>query len=277
MDSALTSTDQPQAVKPSILLIHGMWGTAHVWAKLRPLFESAGYTVISPNLRHHQLGIQHDPNLLGRTSLNTYLSDLSELVVAMNEPPVVIGHSMGGLLAQMLAAQNLTRAIGLLAPAPPSGPILKNPAIFHAFLKTMDYWGFWRKGFCLKEEDARKLLYSHLPPDEADLEFQKMVPDSGRAATEVAFWYFDPNSTTEIPPETVNCPVAMVAGTEDHLFSIEIARKIARRYPNIRYWEKPGAGHWLVGESGVEQIAEFFLKWLDEILIPQTAKPNGSH
>jgi pimeloyl-ACP methyl ester carboxylesterase len=105
-----------------IVMIHGMWGGAWCFDNFKHFFEEKGYQCFTPILRHHNVDPKDIPNPgLGRTSLLDYAQDLEEYIHKLDDKPIIIGHSMGGLLAQILGSRELGKAIVLLTPAPPSG------------------------------------------------------------------------------------------------------------------------------------------------------------
>ena len=92
----------------TLVMIHGMWGTHASWDHYRQFMEARGYHCVIPDLRHHGVSPQDPPPPgLGDTGLEDYADDLEDLIRSMPEPPVIIGHSMGGLLAQLLAEASL--------------------------------------------------------------------------------------------------------------------------------------------------------------------------
>ncbi len=106
--------------RPQLVMIHGAFCGPWVFDKFRKPFEAAGYTVHAPVLRFHDKGA-NPPSALATTSLLDYANDLEKLIAGLSETPIVLGHSLGGLLAQMLAARGKARALVLLAPSAPWG------------------------------------------------------------------------------------------------------------------------------------------------------------
>ena len=106
--------------RPPIVMIHGAFCGPWSFERFAESFTAAGYKVHAPVLRHHDCG-REPPARLGRVSLTDYADDLVKLIDGLDETPVLVGHSMGGLLAQMLAARGKARAIALLAPSAPWG------------------------------------------------------------------------------------------------------------------------------------------------------------
>src|SRR5476649_2665109 len=97
-------------VKPPVVMIHGAFAGPWVWEGFAAKFHDAGYKTHAPCLRHHE-GDKKPPASLGQTSLADYAGDLEEFLESLEAPPIVVGHSMGGLLAQMLAARCDVRAL----------------------------------------------------------------------------------------------------------------------------------------------------------------------
>ena len=89
--------------RPPVMMIHGGFCGPWSFDGFARKFEAAGYKVQCPALRFHDLA--EPPQALGTTSLTDYVADLEELLDALDRPPILVGHSLGGLLAQMLAAR----------------------------------------------------------------------------------------------------------------------------------------------------------------------------
>ena len=88
----------------TILMIHGMFGGSWCWDNYRKLFEDKGYHCISPTLRFHDVDPDELPNpQLGTTSLLDYAGDIEKEIKKLDSLPVLMGHSMGGLIDRVLA------------------------------------------------------------------------------------------------------------------------------------------------------------------------------
>ncbi|WP_231588554.1 alpha/beta hydrolase [Mycobacterium nebraskense] len=111
-----------------VVLIHGNWSRGEQLAAVRAAFHERGYTAHTPTLRHHELPIHEGAMKIASLSLRDYVDDLLAFVNSLESPPLLVGHSMGGLLAQLVAAR--TRHIGLVAacPAPAAGIAGSTPA-----------------------------------------------------------------------------------------------------------------------------------------------------
>ncbi|ORA31984.1 esterase/lipase family protein [Mycobacterium aquaticum] len=102
-----------------VVLIHGTWGRGDSWAPARAAFEGRGYTVHTPTLRHHELPLEDGADKVAAVSMRDYTDDLVSLVDSLDSPPLLVGLSLGGLLAQLVAAR--ARHAGVVAACPLAG------------------------------------------------------------------------------------------------------------------------------------------------------------
>jgi pimeloyl-ACP methyl ester carboxylesterase len=251
-------------MRPAVVMIHGMWAGGWTWEGWAPIFEEKGYHCLTPTLRHHDVPPHEPPKELGSTSLLDYAGDLERMIAGLSEPPVLMGHSMGGLLAQMLGARCQTRALVLLDPVPPRGFNMLYPANLRLFRSTVLSWNFCRKPTRPLFADAVASILGHLPGDEQKTVYERMVHESGRVAYETGLWFLDPHRANRVDASRITCPVLVVAGAEDPTLPAAKMRKLARRYePHSTYWEMPGRGHLTVWEPGWRELAAGVADWLD--------------
>jgi pimeloyl-ACP methyl ester carboxylesterase len=249
----------------NIMMIHGMWAGGWVWNNYLQLFSKMDCTCLTPTLRHHQVAPLQPPAELGYVSLLDYVKDLQDEIEKLDQLPILIGHSMGGILAQMLAARGLAKAMVLLSPAPPQGINVISYASLRMFRETLKHWGFWRKPTRPKFQDAAAVLLKRLPQDEQRRTYEQLVHESGRAACEIGFWFLDMHHAKYVDASQITCPVLLIIGSEDRIHPPAVMRKVALRYkPYSTYHEFPDYGHWLIEEPGWQKIAEYIVKWLQE-------------
>jgi pimeloyl-ACP methyl ester carboxylesterase len=260
-------------VSETIFMVHGMFCAPWVWDNFRTFFEAQGYRCITPTLRFHDMDTQAAPDpRLGTTSLLDYAQDLEAEIRELATQPIVMGHSMGGLLAQILGSRGLGRALVLLNPAPPYGNrVFLNPAVLRGFWSALTTWGFWKRPARQTFAEAVYLLLHLMPAHEQRETYDKFVYESGRAACELAFWFADPKEAAQVVPSKVDCPVLVVAGTKDRIVSPSISRWVAARYEAVAtYREFENHAHWVVAEPGWRDVAEYVAGWLTQV-VPETA------
>jgi len=248
----------------TIFMIHGMWGGAWYWADYRQVFEEAGYRCIATTLPYHDMDPKGVPDSrLGTTSLLDYAAFLEQEISRLGEPPIIVGHSMGGLLAQMLSARGLAKAIVLLTPAAPAGILAITPSVIKSFWSMQTTWGFWRKPM---RQTFAEAAYSmlNLFPEKAQKEvYEKFVYESGRAAFEIGYWLFDSKGASRVDASLVTCPVLVIGGTQDRITPVSVVRQVAKKYKAVStYKEFENHAHWIMGEPGWREVAEYILSWL---------------
>jgi pimeloyl-ACP methyl ester carboxylesterase len=252
----------------TIVMIHGMWGTGSYWENFKGFFESKGYRCVVPALRFHDM----DPNgvpdpRLGTTSLLDYVEDLEKLIRELHVAPILMGHSMGGLLAQILGSRGQAKALVLLTPASPHGIIALKPSVIKSFWSGLTRWGFWRKPFRQTFAEAAYSMLDLMPSESRKSIYDKFVYESGRAAFEIGFWLFDSKGAARVDESKVTCPVLIIGGEEDRITPVSVIRKVAEKYKEVStYKEFSGHAHWVIGEPGWEHIAEYIEEWLLQVL-----------
>ncbi len=253
-------------MKKTILFIHGMWGGDWYFEPFGAYFHERGYNCETTNLRYHKISPDEDPpDGLGNTSILDYVSDLERLIGTFDEKPVVIGHSMGGLLTQKLAAKGLAEAAVLLCPASPAGIMAMRPSVIKSFRSTLLRWKFWSRPHRPTFEEAVYSMLHLLPPEQQKETYERFVYESGRAAWEIGMWWMDKKRATAVDEREINVPLLVIGSSEDRITPVSVVRKVAKKYgEKATYKEFPGHAHWIMQEPGWEEVAGYIYNWLIE-------------
>ena len=251
-------------MKAPVVMIHGAFCGPWSLAGLQQKFEAAGYPVTAPTLRFHDEN--PPPAALGTTGLADYAADLEDEILALGAPPILVGHSMGGLLALQLASRIKTAALILLAPSPPWGvppTTLFEIGAAQAMHLRPGYWN-------MVLEPSRDVALAHsldkLPRHMRDDVFGRFVPESGRATFEIMSWGLDLNRASEVDADQVSAPLLFLTGSEDRINPPSTVERIAALYKErARHEVLEGMGHWLIGEPGWERLATRSLEWLTQL------------
>jgi pimeloyl-ACP methyl ester carboxylesterase len=256
-------------------MIHGAFCGGWSFAGWRGSYEGQGFAVHTPTLRHHS-SREEAERFLGDVSIRDYCADIGSLLDALDSPPIVLGHSLGGLVAQMLAAKQRVRALILLAPLAPWGMVPSTPFEWMS-LQALCWQGAFRKKVLSPEQRIAAAHALDLMTEESRAEIlARLVPESGLALFEAMHWFLDSYKTTVVEPRAVTCPILCIAGARDRIVSATTARRIARRYGGrARYELLPDHGHWLHGEPGWERVAAGSLNWLDQVLDRDSRRVSG--
>ena len=204
---------------------------------------------------------------LGTTSLLDYAKDLEEEIRRLDSLPILMGHSMGGLLAQILGSRGLARALVLLTPASPGGINALTPSVVRSFWSILARYGFWKKPGRQTFNEAVYSMLQMLPLEEQRETYDRFVYESGRAASEIGYWFFDPKGASKVDEKKVSCPVLVIAGVRDKITPASVVRKVADKYGAVStYKEFPNHAHWVIGEPGWQEIANYASEWLNKVL-----------
>ena len=110
-----------------------------------------------------------------------------------------------------------------------------------------------------------------MPPDEQRLCYSKFVHESGRAATEMGFWFVDSKGATRVDEAKVICPVLVVAGAKDRITPASVVRKVAKKYQAVStYKEFENHARWVLGEAGWQEVAKYVAGWLKQVSVKNT-------
>jgi len=238
-----------------ILFVHGYFADATVFTDWLEFFAARGWPAYAVNLRGRG-GSRPDIDL-GRASISDFVDDAASVARALGGP-VVVGHSMGGLIAQQLAARHDVRAAVLLAPAPPRGISVLSPRLLLKQLKHLPaivLSRLVRPG----REDLKEMVLNRIPPTRQDELLEDLGPDSGRAGRDMSI------AGVHVASGDVTCPLLVVAGEDDRFIPIRIAERIAGRYGAPLHRLRDHA-HMLILEPGWESIATFVEGWIRSAL-----------
>jgi pimeloyl-ACP methyl ester carboxylesterase len=241
--------------RPPILLVHGAFSHTHHFDGWVGALARAGFDCHAPSLPGHW---PSDTSALASLTLSDYLASLHQTAAALSAPPVVIGHSMGGLLAQQLAATAPCTAVILVASAPPwtlfpqlrALPFLarKTPAILAGRPIRPD------------EGTLRRLALHDLPEPEQYELVRTFGAESGQALRTMIL------GSARIPGRQFQGPVLCLSGSEDRVISNRISKMIAHYY-SASHETFANRGHWLIASSAQDEVVTTIVRWLEKHVI----------
>jgi len=240
------------AARRSALFVHGFFADASIWSAWLERFAGQGVAAYAVDLRGR--GGSRPGTALGRASVEDFADD-ARIVARSLGMPAVIGHSMGGLIAQRLAADGVASAAVLITPAPPRGIPLFVPRLLAKQIKYLPAT-FLSRVMHPEREDLREMVMNRVPREDQEYFLNKLIPDSGRAARDM--------SVTGVPVDRtrVRCPIAVYAASDDRFIPARIVERVARRY-GVRARRLEGHGHMVIVEPGWEALADETLRFID--------------
>ena len=237
-----------------VLCLHGLFAGGWVFDHLRPLIAERGYPAAALSFRGHP---PNPPSRkMGGHSITDYCLDACEAARVLDRP-IVIGHSLGGLVALMLVGRNLARAAILVSPAPPRGISVLSPGVLARMAMYLPAL-LLSRAFLPFASHLDALVLNRVPEaDRAELR-SRFVADSGKAARQAALGIFT------VPPRAIRAPILVVGAEHDRFIPLTVARRVAQMYSAPLHVAQ-GHGHFLFAEPGWEREAKVMLDWIDDL------------
>jgi len=255
----------------TIVLIHGLWLTPLSWEPFRRFYTHLGHQVLAPawpGIASSVAEIRRDPSCLNGIGAEDVVVHYARIVGTLPQPPIIMGHSYGGMVAQVLLDRGLGAAGVVIASVAPKGILLLPPSTCFALTPALLSLAMYRRGtFAFTFRQFWRVFCNTLSETEARIAFEKQsIPASGRALLQVALANFTPNAATRVNFRNPNrAPLLVIGGAQDVLMPAVLSRKIFRRHcasPAITaYKEFPGRSHYLIAEPGWQEVANYALTW----------------
>ncbi len=258
--------------RPPVVFIHGLWLLPTSWDRWCELFEAHGYATLTPGWPDDPETVQDanaQPEAFARKSVGQVAAYLDRIVQRLRRKPALVGHSFGGLLAQILAGRGLASVTVALDPAPFRGVLpLPLPALRSAW-PVLGNPANWNRAVPLTFEQFRYAFANAVPETEArELYRDFAVPASGTPIFQAAIANLNP--WTELRVDVRNPgrgPLLVVSGEKDHTVPRAIAAatyRLQRHNPGLtEFIEMPGRGHALIVDRGWREVAATVLGFVD--------------
>ena len=242
-----------------IVMVHGAFVGGWSFERFRTPFEAAGHHVLTPDLRGHGAG-QAPEDVVG-VSVRDYADDIATLCGSLATRPILIGHSMGGLVAQLAARRVAPKALVLLAPSPPWG--LTGWSVEEAFTAFGAQMASLLSNGAVEpsREVMRSASLSRMTRADAEPILDRLRPESAQAVRETLNWWLDPFMTTSIGSGPLPVRSLVISGEADQVHPPASGRLVAERIGGD-FISLPGMSHWLPGEPGWEEVAEIALEFI---------------
>ena len=245
-----------------IVMVHGANCGGWCFDEFRKVFEARGLTCHAPDLIGHGADKGAGKGILASVGMADYRAQMAAFVGALPERPVLLGHSMGAVIAQQLASDGLAESLVLVSPAPRAGILPPTGPEKQLGQDLMTLGDFWTRAIDPNFELACLYTLNLLPKGEQARVFAQFGPESGRALFETFIWMFDQTGATAVDTNSVRCPVLCLSGAEDRIVSLETARETASAYSQSQFWELADHAHMLLIEPGADKIAGRIADWI---------------
>jgi pimeloyl-ACP methyl ester carboxylesterase len=246
-----------------VVFVHGAFCGGWAFDAFREPFEARGFETHAPNLPHHERGA--DLEQLAQAGLREYANATAHYIRELRAPPVLVGHSLGGLVIQLAAMHAPAAGLVLLAPSAPWGvpPTTLDEHGNHLGLTLLG--DYWRRPVSPDYRVARANTLDRLSREDARRAFARFVPESGRAVREAMQWWLDHSMSSQAPVYKIAAPVLGIAGGRDRVNPASTVRRVISRFPEgqAHFHEFVDMSHWLIGEPEAGDVAQLALQWLE--------------
>jgi pimeloyl-ACP methyl ester carboxylesterase len=247
-----------------VVFIHGMFMNPASWDGWVRFFGERGYACHAPAWPFHQgqpaaLRQRPDP-ALGRLTLGQVVEAMAEVVRRLPAPPLLVGHSMGGLVVQKLVNAGLGRRGVCIDSAPPQGIFSFEWSLLRSNLPTINPLAGHRACH-MTVERFHYTFCNTMTLDETRRAFEALVVPESRDVARSST-----GADGQVDFRRPHAPLLFVAGERDHIIPASLNRKNLAAYSDAGsrrdYREFPGRGHFICAQPGWEEVADFAEGWL---------------
>jgi pimeloyl-ACP methyl ester carboxylesterase len=255
----------------TIVLIHGLWMTPRSWEEWVPYYEEKGYRVLTPTYPGFGVEVEAlraDPSVIATLTVPQTVAYIAETINELDKPPIIMGHSFGGTLTQLLLDRGCGAVGVAINSAPTEGvhrspvsqlksflPILKSPANRHKAVGfTPEEFHYAFTNTLSEEESAKVYERYHIPAPGNWVWAYGLIANFKPGHQETWVNYMNDS----------RAPLLFIAGGEDHIMPPSVNRSNAKHYKSntiTDYHEFSGRSHWTCGEPGWEDVADYALEW----------------
>jgi pimeloyl-ACP methyl ester carboxylesterase len=258
-----------------VVFIHGLWLHASSWEPWTELFRTAGYTPLAPGWPGDSDTVEEtrsNADQVAGKGIDDVVDHYAQIIHGLDAPPIVIGHSFGGLIVQRLLGQDLAAAGVAIDPAPIKGVLYLPPSSLRVASIALRSPANRNKAVALTQEQFRYGFGNALPDKESTELFQRWtIPSPGKPLFEAASANLARRSPAKINTgNKTRGPLLLTAGGHDHTVpatTVRATRKLYHKSPAITdLREFNDRGHSLTIDHGWREIADEVLTWLSQRL-----------
>jgi len=264
----------------TIVFITGAFVSNSCWDEWKSYFESKGYTTIAPPwpykdapadvLRKRQ---PNDTDLAALT-LTEVIDHYADIVKSFPEKPIVIGHSLGGLMTQIIVNRDLPAAGVAIHPVPTLGVFPYEFSFLKAGWKSLGLFTSIKKTYLMSFKDWQYAFVNGMPLAEQKAAYEALtIPESKTVARGGL------SSAAKVDYDKPHPPLLITSGDKDNIIPAHLNIRNFRRYKKngsvLEYKEFKGRNHFVLGQPTWKEDADYILEWLDKTLAPRPmeAKP----
>lgn len=255
----------------TVVLIHGLWMTPRSWEHWVTHYEAKGLTVLTPAYPGFEIEVEalrENPQVIADLTVPETVDHLAAVIEELATPPIIMSHSFGGVMTQLLLARGLGAAAVVIDSAPTEGvhvtPVSQARSLFPALRNPANR----RRAVAFTPEEFHYAFTNTLSAEES----QRVYDRYAIAAPGAWVWEYGLFANFKPGPQETwvdytadRAPLLFIAGSEDHIMPPAVNRSNAKHYhrsPAVtEYVELEGRDHWTCAAPGWEAVADRALEW----------------
>jgi alpha-beta hydrolase superfamily lysophospholipase len=251
----------------TIVLVHGMLTNPLCWEKWIPYYQAKGYKVLAPawpgrDKSVEELRKNHPDPELPKLKLDNVVEHIANFIQGLDEKPAIIGHSMGGLVVQLLLQRDVAVAGVAIDPAPPAGVFTTSFSFLKANFPAINPF-LLHQPVMMSFEQFQYAFVNTLPLEEQRAAYDRYVVPESRGVPASAL-----GAAGKVDFNKPHRPLLITAGEKDHIVPAVLNRSNYKKYkgPSItEFKEFAGRDHFVIGERGWEEVADYCLAWFEKV------------
>ena len=257
-----------------LMLIHGAWLSARSWENYAEYFGTRGFAVSAPEWPRKHGDVEEMRETAGESAglgVQEIVDHYEKLIRGLEQPPVLIGHSYGGLFVELLLDRGLGRAGVAMSPAPAKGILALPFSTLKAGAPALAHPSKWHGVVTLSlQEFTYAFVNTYSAEDAAAAYSRYAVPETGQIFYEAGFANFHLHPPTEVHfQKTDRAPLLLVGASEDHTVPASLTRAAYKRYERspaqTDYVEFAGRPHFHMVAPDWQEVADGIDSWLDGV------------
>jgi pimeloyl-ACP methyl ester carboxylesterase len=267
-----------------LMLIHGAWLSARSWENYVEYFGGR-YAVSAPEWPRKQGDVEEMRETADESAglgVREIVDHYAALIEELEQPPVLLGHSYGGLFVELLLDRGLGRAGVAMSPAPPKGILVLPFSTLKAGAPALAHPSKWHGVVTLTLEEFTYAFVNTYPPEDAAAAYERYaVPETGQIFYEAGFANFHLHPPTEVHFKNADrAPLLIVGAGEDHTVPASLAKAAYKRYEKsparTDYLEFEGRPHLHMAAPAWQEVAQAIDSWLDAVLDAPTGATQST-
>lgn len=248
----------------TVVFIHGMYMTPLCWEQWAERFQAKGYNTLAPAWPGRDRSVkelQTPDARLGKLNLADILEHMENVIQGLEEKPILIGHSMGGLAVQLLLNRGLGSAAIAIDSAPPAGVFTTEPSFLKANWGHITPFADPNSPVVMTFERFQYAFVNGMELSEQRAAFEKYVVPESRAIPRQSL-----TSVGKVDFKKEHTPLLLIAGGIDNIIPAALNRTNYEKYKASSsvtdFKEFPGRNHFLLGQKNWEEVADHCMDWI---------------